>query len=82
MFFFFNTGLENVESRESHVVFHSGIARTPEGNGFQTNGGRVLIVVVTNQDCKLASRIATNSCQDITFDGAQYRKDIAHKSFM
>lgn len=74
--------MENVESRENHVGFHSGIARTPEGHGFQTNGGRVLIVVVTNQDCKLASKLATDSCADITFEGAQYRKDIAHKSFM
>lgn len=44
-----------------------------------TNGGRVLIVVTTHRDLVLAAARATMACGRITFNGAQFRTDIAHK---
>jgi len=44
-----------------------------------TNGGRVLIVVTTHQDLVLAAARATMACGRITFNGAQFRTDIAHR---
>lgn len=44
-----------------------------------TNGGRVLIVVAMAQQLALAAGKATRSSADIIFEGAQFRKDIAHK---
>lgn len=71
------TGLDNVEILPETIVFHCGTAI--KDNNLVTNGGRVLIVVSMAQQLAIAAGKATRSCADIHFEGAQYRKDIAHK---
>lgn len=60
-----------------HVVFHCGTALT--GGDIVTNGGRVLISVALAPQLAMAAAKATESCEVISFDGEQHRKDIAHK---
>ena len=73
-------GISEVASKESYIVFHSGMAKN-EKNEWITNGGRVLINVVLADKLELAAELATNACDVIKFDGAQYRRDIAKKAF-
>lgn len=62
------------------LIFHSGVAKNPAGD-LVTNGGRVLIAVARDSDLESAANAATRICMNlISFDGAQYRKDIAHKA--
>ena len=70
-------GLDRVEVRRQHTVFHCGTA-LKDGN-VVTNGGRVLIVVVLAEQLISAVALATRACGDIEFDGRQYRKDIGHR---
>ncbi|KAJ9575748.1 hypothetical protein L9F63_007394 [Diploptera punctata] len=72
------TGHEKVNKLQNHLVFHSGTALTPTGE-LVTNGGRVLIVIAIANELALATAKATKACKMIQFEGAQYRKDIAHK---
>ena len=74
------SGLKKVVDRENHLVFHSGVSSNKNGQYF-TNGGRVLINVVLAKDLKSAAALATQACEVIKFDGAQYRTDIAKKAF-
>lgn len=71
------TGIESVTSSPNHVVFHCGTA-IQNGN-IVTNGGRVLVSVCVASELATAAANATKSCDVIKFEGAQYRKDIAHK---
>lgn len=65
---------------EHSLIFHSGVAKNSSGQ-FVTNGGRVLIAVARDECLETAANGATRICQNnITFDGAQFRKDIAHKA--
>lgn len=66
-----------MDNKKDHVVFHCGTAL--KENNIATNGGRVLIVICLDQKLSLAAARATQSCDEIDFDGKQYRKDIAHK---
>lgn len=59
------------------MVFHCGTA-IQNGN-IVTNGGRVLVSVCVASELATAAANATKSCDTIKFEGAQYRKDIAHK---
>lgn len=62
------------------LIFHSGVAKNAAGE-YVTNGGRVLISVSRNTCLETAANAATRICANtITFEGAQYRKDIAHKA--
>ncbi|XP_057321588.1 trifunctional purine biosynthetic protein adenosine-3-like [Microplitis mediator] len=71
------TGINTVESRPDHYVFHSG---TASSNGeIVTNGGRVLITTCLSSSLESAAAKATIAARDIKFDGKQYRHDIAHK---
>lgn len=45
-----------------------------------TNGGRVLLVSVLAPTLRAAASLATSACKQISFPGAQFRKDIAHKA--
>lgn len=74
------SGLKKIAARENHITFHSGVSCNSNGQYF-TNGGRVLINVVLAQDLKSAAALATQACEDIKFDGAQFRTDIAKKAF-
>lgn len=71
------TGIEDVEKLENHFVFHCGTALKEKN--LVTNGGRVLIAVTIAPQLIQAATQATTACGIISFDGAQYRKDIAHK---
>lgn len=59
-------------------VFHAGTKETEEG--IVTNGGRVLGVVATGTDLAQARETAYAKVQAISFDGAQYRTDIAARA--
>lgn len=59
------------------MVFHSGTALS--SGHIVTNGGRVLMPVALASTLPLAVAQATKACDTIKFDGAQYRRDIAHK---
>lgn len=72
------TGIDEVTKLPNHLVFHSGTARSPSGD-IVTNGGRVLMPVSLASSLPLAVAQATKACDIIKFDGAQYRRDIAHK---
>lgn len=65
---------------ENQLIFHSGTACNANGD-YVTNGGRVLINVALGVDLRAAAAEATRGCEQILFDGAQYRTDIAQKAF-
>lgn len=70
------SGLE--QQKEGVTVFHAGTKETDEG--IVTSGGRVLGVVGLGEDLAKAREAAYESVQAISFDGAQYRTDIAAKA--
>ena len=69
------TGIDTAEQGGA-VVFHAGTAKNNEG--IVTNGGRVLGVVATAKDVKLAVDRAYQAVDKIKFNNAHYRHDIAH----
>ncbi|MBS4914301.1 MAG: phosphoribosylamine--glycine ligase [Veillonella sp.] len=68
-----------VSHSDTSVVFHSGTAWR-DGH-FETAGGRVLGVVGMGSTLQSALDVAYDRVGQITFDGAQYRKDIGRKAF-
>lgn len=66
------------QTKDDRLVFYSGVAKNKDGK-FITNGGRVLINVAIRPTLMEAAAIATNSCKELLFEGAQYRTDIAQK---
>ncbi len=60
------------------AVFHAG-TRLEDGK-LLSAGGRVLCVTVLGDSYRLAQQRAYEVVQDIHFDGAQYRSDIAHRA--
>lgn len=72
------TGIDDVTSKKDYFIFHSGTDLSSQGE-LLTNGGRVLIVVNIAHSLVLAAARATQAAQNISFDGKQFRKDIAHK---
>lgn len=73
-------GLESVSNRPDHIVFHSAVGKSANGEPV-TNGGRVLTNVVLQSNLRTAAALATAACSDVKFDGSQYRTDIAQKAF-
>jgi phosphoribosylamine--glycine ligase len=71
-------GLEAAEAMPDVNVFHSGTAR--RGSDVVTAGGRVLTVVGTGKDYAAATSRAYAAVDKISFDGMQYRRDIAAKA--
>ncbi|WP_312113507.1 phosphoribosylamine--glycine ligase [Brevibacillus reuszeri] len=69
-------GLDKV--RDGVTVFHAGTKETDEG--IVTNGGRVLGVVAIGENLAKAREAVYASVQEISFEGAQYRTDIAAKA--
>ncbi|MCR4942138.1 MAG: phosphoribosylamine--glycine ligase [Campylobacter sp.] len=58
----------------SHIVY----AGVSEENGeLYASGGRVLVCVGLGDDIKSAQKSAYELCENVKFDGMQYRKDIA-----
>jgi len=57
------------------LTFHAGTRHSPQG--FITSGGRVLTLVAMGDSVEEAHRRAYDNVARVSFDGAQYRKDIA-----
>ncbi|MEI7615801.1 MAG: phosphoribosylamine--glycine ligase [Actinomycetota bacterium] len=70
-------GLDEIKSEGSVFVFHGGTKN--ESNEIVTNGGRVLSMVSTGKTFKEARSIIYDSIEKISFNGIQFRKDIALK---
>lgn len=69
-------GIAEAETIKDVTVFHAGTARAADGS-IRTNGGRVLNVTATGSSIAEARAKVYEACGRISFDGAQYRKDIA-----
>jgi len=70
-------GLEAAEAMPNVNIFHSG---TAAGADVVTAGGRVLTVVGTGNDYATATSRAYAAVDKISFEGMQYRRDIAAKA--
>ena len=65
--------------RENHAyLFHAGTRH--EGNTWFTAGGRVLGVTAVNQDIRAAVKAAYDTVENIHFEGAHFRRDIAYQA--
>ena len=73
------TGLDAANALPHTKVFHAGTARA--GENIVTNGGRVLGVTALGRDLKAAQAAAYAAVEAISFEGAQFRRDIAAKAF-
>jgi len=73
-------GLEAAGRLKGTKVFHAGTARS--GDDIVTNGGRVLGVTAMGRDLAAARAAAYRAVEKISFDGAQYRRDIAAKALL
>ena len=60
------------------ITFHAG-TQIVDGK-LQTSGGRVLCVVGLGDNVKMAQKHAYDSIERISFDGAQYRRDIGWRA--
>jgi phosphoribosylamine--glycine ligase len=68
-------GLDNFRENRDILVFHAG-TKTNDGKIF-TNGGRVLGLVSKSKTFKNARENVYNAINMVSFDGMQYRRDIA-----
>ncbi len=73
------TGLEDANAIDGCIVFHAGTTR--ENDTVVTSGGRVLSVTALGCDLRDAVDKAYRAVERINFEGAHYRKDIAHRAF-
>jgi phosphoribosylamine--glycine ligase len=71
-------GLETLDGLSDAKVFHSGTRRV--GGQWQTAGGRVLGVTARGATLEAARARAYALCAGVTFDGAQYRRDIGGRA--
>jgi phosphoribosylamine--glycine ligase len=67
------TGIENAES-ENLFVFHAGTNLSE--NTLTTSGGRVLGVTGLADELEISKNLANAACEQISFDGAFWRRDI------
>lgn len=72
------TGLDEAEATGA-VVFHAGTKRDAEGR-LVTSGGRVLGVTALGDTIAAAVQNAYQAVGKISFEGATYRSDIAHRA--
>jgi phosphoribosylamine--glycine ligase len=72
------TGLDQAEKLDGVKVFHSGSSN--RNGAFYSAGGRVLGVTARAPTLETAVLRAYEACARISFDGAQYRKDIAARA--
>jgi phosphoribosylamine---glycine ligase len=73
------TRIEGAEDAAAHaLVFHAGTAM--HGGQLVTNGGRVLNVTGVGPTLDAAREKAYAACASISFDGMQYRRDIAART--
>ena len=62
------------------VIFHAGTMFNPDDGQLMTSGGRVLCAVGIADSVVHAQKKAYEAVAEITFENAQYRKDIADKA--
>lgn len=72
------TGLAEADAQENTVVFHAGTKS--EAGSIVTAGGRVLGVTAVDDNIRAARDRAYAAVENIKFDGAFYRKDIAWRA--
>jgi phosphoribosylamine--glycine ligase len=72
------SGLEEAERVPDAFVFHAGTANR-QGR-VVTSGGRVLSVSALGEDLAQARARAYEACSCISFEGMQYRTDIAARA--
>lgn len=72
----FISGLEDASKAPNVLVFHSGTERVGS-EPFKTSGGRVLSVTGMGETLSLARDRAYAAIENIRFDGAHHRTDIA-----
>jgi phosphoribosylamine--glycine ligase len=71
-------GLEEAANLDAVKIFHAGTSK--RGESFYTSGGRVLGVTARAAELQTAVQHAYEACAKISFEGAQYRKDIAARA--
>ena len=71
-------GLEKVERLQDVMVFHS--ATKKSGGKYFTNGGRILGVTGLGNTINEALYRAYQAIDEISFEGAHYRKDIGYRA--
>jgi len=72
------SGWEKVPAMENAIVFHAGTAL--KNGKIVTNGGRVLGVTAWDPSLKAALDKAYSITELVTFEGAYFRRDIAHRA--
>ncbi len=72
------TGLAEADAQENTVVFHAGTKNA--AGSIVTAGGRVLSVTAVDDNIRAARDRAYAAVENIKFDGAFYRKDIAWRA--
>ena len=71
-------GLEAFADRDDLIVFHAGTAL--RDGRFITDGGRVLCVTATDANLQAAVAKAYSAVDQIAFDNAYCRRDIAYRA--
>ena len=72
------SGLERVSAMDDVVVLHAGTRA--DGDRVLTSGGRVLGVCALGDDIAAAVERCYGAVEGIDFEGAHYRRDIAHRA--
>ena len=70
--------LDDLDLGKSHIVY-AGVSK--HDNKLYANGGRVLLCVGVGENLEIAKKRAYELTKKISFEGAQYRKDIAYQAF-
>jgi len=71
-------GLQEAEDLDDVIIFHAGTKRADDGQ-IATSGGRVLSVVGLGGNLREAHDRAYAAVERITFEGVQFRTDIAQR---
>jgi len=71
------SGLGNAEHAKDVLIFHAGTKKDREK--VLTNGGRVLGVTALDKNVEEAISKAYAAVEKISFDGVQFRRDIAYR---
>jgi phosphoribosylamine--glycine ligase len=72
-------GLKEAAKSDKVCVFHAGTRRNASGQ-MVTDGGRVLGITALGESIETAARRAYEAVQQIHFDGAHFRRDIAARA--
>jgi phosphoribosylamine--glycine ligase len=73
-------GLDRLEGDPDLVVFHAGTRRTAADDAYETAGGRVLGITARGATVAEARERAYRAVDQVHFEGAQYRRDIASRA--